>query len=328
MLRGHVFKFQTFANEVFAHFIHTFLCENMGITKGCALSNTSNSVSIGAGYFCVYGRFLEIIGYETISDITNTGYYRLICEIDLSKINTKSELNQASVKIIRGTNNYPALTKEDLDNGGNIYQYEFARFRVTENGITDFSDTRTYINLNSIYTIVQSAFTDFLNTKNNEADNLLQQIQNELDSIVDRSGLVSTNGGTINGNLQITGTTTSGSIISDNLKKANGKRYINIEDIKVLTGNVNVNASANATVTINYPSGFNKNNCVPISLGLKITDNKGYNYVGYHKDSGSLLVNAYDRKLNLLDSNIQLIIDNDLTSAKTVYWQLVLMKIS
>ena len=107
MLKGHVFKFQTFANEAFAHFINTFLQGNMGITKGCNLSKTSNSVTISAGYFCVMGRFLEIVGNETISDITNTGYYQLICEIDLSQTNTTSELNQALIKLVRNANTYP-----------------------------------------------------------------------------------------------------------------------------------------------------------------------------------------------------------------------------
>ena len=146
MLRGHVFKFQTFANEAFAHFINTFLQGNMGVTKGCELGNTIDSATIGAGYFCVMGRFLEIIGNETIEDITNTGYYNLVCEIDLSKTNTKSELNQATIKVVRNTSGYGNLTKEDLFEGGSIYQYEFARFRVAEAGITDFEDRRTFLN--------------------------------------------------------------------------------------------------------------------------------------------------------------------------------------
>ena len=67
MLRGHVFKNQTFANEIFAIFIDTFLDGNMGIVKGCKLSNTNNSVTIGEGCFCIKGRFLEILGNETIN---------------------------------------------------------------------------------------------------------------------------------------------------------------------------------------------------------------------------------------------------------------------
>ena len=216
MLRGHVFKFQTFANEVFAHFINTFLQGNMGITKGCNLGNTNSSVSIDAGYFCIYGRFLEIVGAETIPDITNTGYYKLVCEVDLSKSNTKQVLNQAEIKIIRGQSAYPTLTQENLDNGGNVYQYEFAKFRVTDDGITEFTDTRTYLDFNSIYSAINASFQTLFSSKSAEADTLLNEIQSELDSIVDRSGLMTTNGGTINGNL-----TVNNNFVCDSIKKSN-----------------------------------------------------------------------------------------------------------
>ena len=256
MLRGHVFKFQTFANEVFAHFINTFLQSNMGITKGCALSNTNTSVSIGAGYFCIYGRFLEIIGNETITDITNTGYYRLICEIDLSKVNTTTVLNQAEIKVIRGTSDYPTLTKENLDSGGNIYQYEFARFKVTESGITEFTDARTYLNFESIYDQITTNFQTLFNTKSDDADNLLQEIQDELDSIVDRSGLITTNGGTINGNFQGNGT-----ITSDSIQNKNGDDYINISNIKEVHADVTL-YKGYGSVLASYPPGFTKDNCI------------------------------------------------------------------
>lgn len=190
MLKGHVFKFQTFANEVFAHFINTFLQGNMGVTKGCELSNTIDSATIGAGYFCVMGRFLEIVGSETISNITNTGYYNLVCEIDLSKTNTKSELNQATIKVIRNTSGYGNLIKEDLFEGGSIYQYEFARFRVTEVGIVGFEDRRTYLNLESLYSQILNSFKELFEQKNQESENLLEEIRQELASIVDGSAYV------------------------------------------------------------------------------------------------------------------------------------------
>lgn len=187
MLRGHVFKFQTFANEAFAHFINTFLQGNMGVTKGCNLSKTNNSVTISAGYFCVMGRFLEIVGNETISDITNTGYYQLICEIDLTKTNTSSELNQAVIKLIRNTSGYATLTKEDLFDGGSVYQYEFARFKVTETGITEFTDRRTFLNLASLYSQINSNFNTLFEAKDEEADELLEEIRQELANVIDGS---------------------------------------------------------------------------------------------------------------------------------------------
>lgn len=205
MLKGHVFKFQTFANEAFAHFIDTFLQGNMGVTKGCNLSKTSNSVTIGAGYFCVMGRFLEIVGNETISNITNTGYYQLICEIDLTKTNTSSELNQAVIKLIRNTSAYSNLTKEDLFNGGTLYQYEFARFKVTEQGIIDFSDRRTFLNLTSLYSQINSNFNTLFNTKDQQAEALLEEIREELASVEDGSAYLLKTGGNMTGDLTIQG---------------------------------------------------------------------------------------------------------------------------
>lgn len=190
MLRGHIFKFQTFEDKAFAHFINTFLQGNMGVTKGCELSNTSNSVSVGAGYFCVMGRFLEILGSETIEDITNSGYYTLVCEIDLTKINTKTELNQATIKVIKNTSGYGTLQQEDLFDGGNIYQFEFARFKVVDSIITDFTDRRTFLNIKSLYEQILANFDKILDSKSEEADILLQQIKDELNSIVDSSAFV------------------------------------------------------------------------------------------------------------------------------------------
>lgn len=208
MLKGHVFKFQTFANEAFAHFINTFLQGNMGVTKGCDLSKTSNSVTISAGYFCVMGRLLEIVGNETISDISNTGYYQLICEIDLSQTNTTSELNQAAIKLVRNANAYSNLTKEDLFNGGSLYQYEFARFKVTEQGIIDFTDRRTFLNLASLYSQINTNFNTLFNVKNQQAEALLEEIRQELASVVDGSAYLLKSGGTIDGNLEVTGSIT------------------------------------------------------------------------------------------------------------------------
>lgn len=175
MLRGHVFKSQTFANEVFGLFIDTFLQGNMGIVRGCELSNTNNSVTVGAGHFCIKGRFLEILGEDTVN-VSSNGYYSLVCEIDLSQENTKEDFNQGSIKVVNDTSGYPTLTQQDINNGGTMYQYEFARFRVTDSGITDFTDRRTFLNLESIFSKI-----------NSDATVVLNQIQEALDKVLDES---------------------------------------------------------------------------------------------------------------------------------------------
>lgn len=190
MLRGHVFKLQTFEAQAFAHFIDTFLQGNCGITKGCELNYTSTSVTISEGFFCVKGRLLEIIGNETNTDITNTGYYTLVCEIDLTKENTKTALNQAKIKLIKNANSYAILQQDNLFDNGNIYQFEFARFKVIDSTITDFEDRRTFLNLESLYKQILDDFDKTLNDKSEEADIILQKINEELNNIVDSSAFV------------------------------------------------------------------------------------------------------------------------------------------
>lgn len=306
MLKGHVFKFQTFANEAFAHFINTFLQGNMGITKGCNLSKTSNSVTISAGYFCVMGRFLEIVGNETISNITNTGYYQLICEIDLSQTNTTSELNQASIKLVRNANAYSSLTKEDLFNGGSLYQYEFARFKVTEQGIIDFTDKRSFLNLSSLYSQINSNFNTLFNTKDQEADALLEEIRQELASVLDGSAYILKNNVAV-----LTGTQT-------------------------LTANTNENVQNNNAMAtnwkLNFPTGYNANNCVCIAFGSKFYSDAGYSYELDSAISTQMLTGATYKSITLGakgDTNkISCYAWNWATSARDFMYKIVLMKIS
>ena len=156
MLKGHVFNLQTFTSEAFALFIDKFLNGRCGVAKGCELSNTSNSATVGEGYFVVRGRFLQIISGETISNITANGYYSLVCEIDLSKTNTADALNQAAIKAISSTSSYPTLTQQDITGIGTVYQYEFARFKVESGSITNFTDKRTFVDFTTIYDVIQN----------------------------------------------------------------------------------------------------------------------------------------------------------------------------
>ena len=168
MLKGHVFENQTFSNKVFALFMDFFLNKKSGILKGCKLSYTSSSISIGEGVFFVRGRPLEIIGSETKTTDVDNAYCTLVCEIDLSKENTETELNQANIKIIKDSSTYPTLTQEDITDGGNIYQFPFAQFKTTSGVISEFKDVSEGIDYNNIY----------------------KMIQEKIDSIIDGSAIV------------------------------------------------------------------------------------------------------------------------------------------
>ena len=205
MLKGHVFNLQTFTSEAFALFIDKFLNGRCGVAKGCELSNTNNSVTIADGFFVVRGRFLQIISGETISNITANGYYSLVCEIDLSKTNTADALNQAAIKVISSTSTYPTLTQQDITGTGTVYQYEFARFKVESGSITNFTDKRTFVDFTTIYDVIQ-----------NEAQGVLDDIEQALQNVLDGSAYLLKSGGVSNGDF-----TFNGNIIANNISNSN-----------------------------------------------------------------------------------------------------------
>lgn len=190
MLRGHVFKKQLFSNNCFALFIDTFLDGGSGVVNGCALSNTAGSISIDNGYFCVRGRFLQEEGGTIInvSPAAEETYCILVCEIDLSKENTASSLNQAYYEIIQGASDYPELIQQDiiLDTSGK-YQFEFARFKLNGTGITNFQDTRQFLDFDSIYGEIRrdkDYFFEVLSrTTKAEADYLIEQLEAYIETV-------------------------------------------------------------------------------------------------------------------------------------------------
>ena len=206
MLIGYTFDEQLFTSEAFRKFQDTFLNKNNGVINGCTLSSTNNSVSITDGWFVIRGALLREQGGTTLN-VTDNGYYSFVCEIDLSKENTETSLLQATFKLIKGTNTYPTLTQQDITNGGTLYQYEFARFRKNDAGITEFTDRRTFLNFDSIYDKIED-----------DAQELITQIQQELQNVEDGSAYLLKTGGTANGNFTFTG-----DITIDNLHNSSRK---------------------------------------------------------------------------------------------------------
>ena len=156
MLKGEVFSRQIFGNEIFALFINTFLDGIDGISdnfkNGMPVSYSGNNVTIGSGAVCIQGRFLQEETSSTISAGTDTSFCKLVIEINLDNTNTESDFTQASYKIIKGANSYPALTQQNIvKNNAGVYQYELARFKNASTGITEFQDMRTFLDMDSIY---------------------------------------------------------------------------------------------------------------------------------------------------------------------------------
>lgn len=212
MLKGHVFKEQIFGNQIFALFINTFLNGRNGVSNnyknGMQVTYSGSTLSIQSGAVCIQGRFLEEDTSTDISAGTDSSYCKLVIEIDLDKQNTESQLAQASYKIVKSSNAYPNLTQNDIvKNNAGIYQYELARFKTSLSGITEFQDMRTFLDFNSIYSVIQTQF-----------QSVLDELEEELASVEDGSAYLLKTGGTASGNF-----TFSGNIIADNISDSSRK---------------------------------------------------------------------------------------------------------
>ena len=145
MVKGETYNLQLFESEAFRHFINVFTNKESGITLGCQVTKDSQNITISQGYFFIQGGLLRETTGTSNEIPTDAGYYKLVYEIDLSKVNEKDQFNQGCYKFIKSLGNYPDLIQEDLDNGGTIYQLPFCKFRITEQGLQDFEDIRNII---------------------------------------------------------------------------------------------------------------------------------------------------------------------------------------
>ena len=141
-IRGITFSKQSVSSNDDSHIYKILLGGKDGKTKGCTMTFGTDDIFISNGYFFAANRLIEITSTEAITTpivSTGTSYFRLVFEIDLSKINNTTEFNQGSFKILSSTTDYPAITQDDLEEGGIIYQLPFARFTKTIEGIGNFA---------------------------------------------------------------------------------------------------------------------------------------------------------------------------------------------
>lgn len=185
MIRGITFADQLTTSDDFAHLQNKWFNGISGATKGCTVTADADNLYVGAGYFLICGRLVRIVGNETIaSEVVEVNKRcKLVFEIDLSKTNSTTVFTQGYFKILSDINNEPTLIQEDLDNGGTVYQMEFAKFIKTTTSITEFESTVTPLNvddvwstLNDTYNNYKSEFDTYYADKNVEVENLIKDL--------------------------------------------------------------------------------------------------------------------------------------------------------
>lgn len=291
MIRGYIFDNQLDSNEIESMINRKQLNYNDGIFRGMELSNTSNTITVGEGVVMIAGRPVGIIGSESITVESESYYCKLVMEIDLTKEATATNFEQAYLKIIKSASEYPSLTQQDMDNGGTLYQYELARFRTSANGITDFTDMRTYLDFDSIYSAIKAEYRK-----------ILAQLQQELASVEDGSAYVLKN------NFQeyrILSNETSESEVTCNFVRRDNVMFLYVEVIvqpnAVISKNITVNMPEWAKTSLseyilaksNYVVDYDYVNCAV----------KSYSSVRLYKNNNEYSLNVYaTNKDNQYDS--------------------------
>lgn len=119
-----------------------------GILRGCEITHTSNSITVGAGVFVLAGGAIENNGADTIPvtpTLTN-GYVRLICRIDLTREASETGPGQVEWSTdFSATATFPDLTQEDINGTGTIYEGEIAVLQITSGNITAITRTMDHI---------------------------------------------------------------------------------------------------------------------------------------------------------------------------------------
>lgn len=162
MIRGITFSEQAFYSADFAHFQNTFLQGGVGVTKGCAITHDNTTVTIDKGYFIAHGRLVNVEEPEIVAQGFAEGYNRIVFEIDLSKENTITEFRQGYIRVL----NTEELIQEDLDAGGNVYQFPFCHFQWSEEVITGLVVDAPTLELDA----VMKQWSDNFEAKNAEFD--------------------------------------------------------------------------------------------------------------------------------------------------------------
>ena len=115
-----------------------------GIIRDCDITFTANSITVGDGQFILLGGVIANDGAETIS-VTPTltdGYMRLKCRIDLTKEAQETGPGPVECRTdFSTTTTFPALTQEDINGTGSIYEGEIAVLQIVSGNITALIST-------------------------------------------------------------------------------------------------------------------------------------------------------------------------------------------
>lgn len=144
--------------------LYEFLLLNtVGVADGVAVTNSGTNLIVSSGWGvikgCVFGVTAETVSASKPASGSANG--RLLIELDATNGTIQFKTQQGST--------LPALTQEDINGSGSVYQMELATYTISATEITGL--TQTYEQLQSAQNII------------GEIASLIQPLQTKLDTI-------------------------------------------------------------------------------------------------------------------------------------------------
>lgn len=136
-LNGLIFNQRNNTAKDWRRILHGILGD--GFIRGCEVTFTSNSITVGDGAFILSGGVISNDGGDTIP-VTPTltdGYMRLKCKIDITQ--EAAETGPGPVEWVTEfstTTVFLALTQEDINGSGSVYEGEIAVLQIVSGNIT------------------------------------------------------------------------------------------------------------------------------------------------------------------------------------------------
>lgn len=139
-LSGVTFPQQTHTPKEWGHIFSKLVPD--GILNGCGVSASGANVYVDAGALMIAGRLIEIP--STITEATSptypNGYGQVKVCIDTTNASTTLLNQQAYLEVVYSSSSaFPALTQNDINGSGTLYEVELAVLTYVGGSVSDVS---------------------------------------------------------------------------------------------------------------------------------------------------------------------------------------------
>ena len=109
-----------------------------GVLAGCSISFSGATLTMAAGWALACGREIHFTAANSFTFSGSSGYARAILTLDLTQTSTEEAWQQGSFRVEYAQSEaaFAALTKQDLNGSGTLYELEIARVQLQNGAIS------------------------------------------------------------------------------------------------------------------------------------------------------------------------------------------------